>query len=199
MSGKSNAAEDKSKEGGEAPAKAKAKGLPPMVVKMAILFGILVVLLVGAVAVVTFVIAPKLRAQAPQSEQVQSGEHGAAAGGEHGDAQAKGGHDDKGKHAHGEIVELGDVVVNPAGTGGRRYLKVSVSIEVKDAKAAKLIEHRAAPVKDVLVRNLSSRGLEELTDPTTKEDMREQLVAEVASLFPEGSILNLYFTEYVVQ
>ncbi|MCC7142733.1 MAG: flagellar basal body-associated FliL family protein [Candidatus Eisenbacteria bacterium] len=198
MSGKSNAAEDKSKEGGEAPA--KAKGLPPMMVKMAILFGILVVLLVGAVAVVTFVIAPKLRAQAPQSEEVQSGEHGAAAGGEHGDAHGKGGHDDKAKHAaHGEIVELGDVVVNPAGTGGRRYLKVSVSLEVKDAKVAKLVEHRSAPVKDVLVRNLSSRGLEELTDPTTKEDMREQLVGEVASLFPKGSILNLYFTEYVVQ
>ncbi|MFN8548487.1 MAG: flagellar basal body-associated FliL family protein [Candidatus Eisenbacteria bacterium] len=188
MSGKSNAAaEEKGKD--EAPPP-KAKGLPPMVIKIAVLLGVLVVLLGAAVAVVTFVIAPKLRAQAPAAAETTTAAHEEAASkGEH-----KGG-----KHEHGEILELGDVVVNPANTGGRRYLKVSVSLEVKDAKVAKAVEHRAAPIKDLLVRNLSARTLDELTDPTTKEEMREQLVEQVGEMFDEGSIINLYFTEYVVQ
>lgn len=188
MSGKTNAAEKKEEGKEEAPA--PKKGLPPIVVKIAILFGVLVVLLGAAVAVVTFVIAPKLRAQAPAAAET-TGEAAAA-------EAAKGEHKG-GKHEHGEILELGDVVVNPAGTGGRRYLKASVSLEVKDAKVAKAVEHRAAPIKDLLVRTLSARTLDELTDPTSKEELREQLVEEVGSLFDEGAILNLYFTEYVVQ
>jgi len=192
MSGKSNAAaEEKGKE--EAPPP-KAKGLPPMMVKIAVLLGVLVVLLGAAVAVVTFVIAPKLRAQAPAAAETTGAGHEEA-----GDKAGHKGDQKGGKHEHGEILELGDVVVNPANTGGRRYLKVSVSLEVKDAKVAKAVEHRAAPIKDLLVRNLSARTLDELTDPTTKEEMREQLVEQVGEMFDEGSIINLYFTEYVVQ
>ncbi len=187
MSGKSNAAEKKEEGKEEAPP--PKKGLPPMMVKIAILGGVLVVLLGAAVAVVTLVIAPKLRAQAPAAETT----------GEAGEAAAEKGEHKGGKHEHGEIIELGDVVVNPAGTGGRRYLKASVSLEVKDAKVAKSVEHRAAVIKDLLVRTLSARSLEELTDPTSKEELREQLVDEVGALFDEGAILNLYFTEYVVQ
>lgn len=196
MSGKSNAAEKKE----EAPVEAAAKkpGLPAPLVKIAILGGILVVLAAGSLALVVFVIGPKLRASGPPPAAA-TGEHGEAVAGAHGEkGDGAKGHG-KEKHEHGEVVELGDIVVNPAGTGGRRYLKASVSIEVKDAKVAKTLEHRSAPIKDLLVRQLSARTLEELLDPVTKEEMREQLVEEIDGLFPDGTVLNVFFTEYVVQ
>lgn len=198
MSGKSNAAE---KPEAAPAAEVKKGGLPPAMVKLVVIGGLVVVLATAALFVVMFVIAPKLRAAGPVPAETVAGEHGDASHGDgHEAEEGKGGHGEKGAHAaHGEILALGDIVVNPAGTNGRRYLKAAVSVEVKNAKLAKLIEHRSAPIKDLLVRTLSSRTLEELIDPTTKEEIREELIGEIDGLFEEGTILNVFFTEYVVQ
>ena len=92
-----------------------------------------------------------------------------------------------------------DLIVNPAGTGGRRYLKVAAAIEVHDPKVAKDLELRKAQVRDLLIRDLSARTLEELTDPVAKEETRTTIVDELNEIVGPGKVSSLYFTEYVVQ
>jgi flagellar FliL protein len=157
--------------------------IPPALVRYSAVGGILSVLAVGAIFLVTDVIAPRIRS---------IGQEGAAATEEEKPVRAK-------PAAPGEIITVSDLVVNPAGTGGRRYLKVAAAIEVHEAKAAKELEMRKAQVRDLLLRDLSARTLEELTDPVTKEETRTSIVSELNDILTTGEVSNLYFTEYVVQ
>jgi flagellar protein FliL len=164
----------------EAAPAAKGPLIPPSVVRFSILGGVLVVLAVGAVFLVTDVIAPRLRSlgQPPAAAETQK--------------KAK-------AEAPGEVVAVSDLIVNPAGTGGRRYLKVAAAIEVHDPKVAKDLELRKAQVRDLLIRDLSARTLDELTDPVAKEETRATLVDELNEIVGAGKVSGLYFTEYVVQ
>jgi flagellar protein FliL len=173
----------------EKPEGPKGPLIPPMVVRGAIVGGILAVLAVGAILLVTDVIAPRIHAMGqapatpePKVERVKANEPA-------------------------EVVTISDLIVNPAGTGGRRYLKVAAAIEVRaEKKKAKAAEGegkggglRDAQIRDLLIRELSSRSLDELTDPTAKEEMRQSILADLNELLGEGKVSNIYFTEYVVQ
>ena len=177
-----------------APAGAKGPLIPPILVRFSIVGGILAVMAVGAVFLVTDVIAPRLRKlgePAPAAAEVAQAEPA---------------------HEPGEILEIKDLIVNPAGSGGRRYLKVAATIELaaepakKGKKAAKEGEAEGAggglqdaQIRDLLIRELSARTLDELTDPVTKEEMRQGILDGLAPIFGSRRVTNVYFTEYVVQ
>lgn len=190
-----------------APQPAKKGPVPPIVVKIAILAGLLVVTGVGVLLLVTEVIAPRLEGSVAQAEGVPA-EHGEGDG----DAQheSKGGEkekkdkkDKKGDHGGAEeasaMVSLGDLVVNPAGTGGRRYLKVQVALELSDPSESGAVEARAPQLRDRIIRELTARTLSELTDPVAKDEMKETIIDELNQVLGEGSVHDLYFTEYVIQ
>lgn len=193
-----------------APEPAKKGPLPPLVVKIAILAGILVVVGVGAVFVVTEVVAPKLKG-AETAEVVEgeegAAEHGEAAGGHEAKKEEKKKEEKKGGHGGGEegagghegIVDLGDLVVNPAGTGGRRYLKVQVQVELDDPSESGLVESRTPKLRDRIIRELTSRTLSELTDPVAKDEMKETIIDEMNRILGSEVIGDMYFTEYVIQ
>jgi len=151
--------------------------IPPIVVRISIIGGILAVLAVGAIFLVTEVIgrgSKRMGATPVAEEQVEKVE------------RAK-----KGEPV--EVLNVSDLIVNPAGTGGRRYLKVAAAIEVRPEKdkKAKKSESQAAglvdvQVRDLLIRELSARNLDELTDPTAKEETRQSLLAELNELLGEG-------------
>lgn len=195
-----------------APQPAKKGPVPPIVVKIAILAGLLVVTGVGVLFLVTEVIAPRLQGSVAQAEAEPGAEGEHEAEGEHAEAkgedaksQDKKAKKDKkgGDHGGGEeasaMVTLGDLVVNPAGTGGRRYLKVQVALELSDPTQSQSVETRAPQLRDRIIRELTSRTLNELTDPVAKDEMKETILDELNNVLGEGAIQDLYFTEYVIQ
>jgi flagellar FliL protein len=179
-----------------APPGPKGPLIPPLLVRFSIVGGILAVMAVGAIFLVTDVIAPRLR---------KLGEPVPAAG-EAAKAVTV--------HEPGEVIEIKDLIVNPAGSGGRRYLKVAAAIELEAEHAKKGNQKEAAKggeaggaggglqdaqIRDLLIRELSSRTLDELTDPVTKEEMRQGILDGLSVVFGARRVTNVYFTEYVVQ
>ena len=154
--------------------------IPPIVTRIALLGGILAVLAVGAIFLVTDVIAPRIHAMGSASTTTAAAPK-------------------KKEAAPGEVVTVSDLVINPAGTGGRRYLKVTAGIEVANKKVVEEVTARTAQVRDLLIRDLSARTLDELTDPAAKEEMRTTLVDELNEIMGPGKVSHVYFTEYVVQ
>jgi flagellar FliL protein len=172
-----------------APAGAKGPLIPPILVRFSIVGGILAVMAVGAIFLVTDVIAPRLKKLGEPAPA--TGEATKAA-----------------VHEPGEVIEIKDLIVNPAGSGGRRYLKVAAAVELaaeKGKKKEKAAEGASggglqdAQIRDLLIRELSSRTLDELTDPVTKEEMRQGIIEGLSGILGEGRVTNVYFTEYVVQ
>jgi flagellar protein FliL len=113
-----------------------------------------------------------------------------------GEAKKKSG---EGKEGGGVVFAIKDIVVNPAGTGGSRFLSCSLGFELSSAAAATEFENREPLVRDVLITILSSKTLAELTDAKEKEIMRVQIKKRLQQLLESDEPNAVYFTDFVLQ
>ncbi len=150
--------------------------------KLTILGAIAGLALGGAVG--AFVIAPKL-APASDVAEVVVEEEGA-------------GHEGEAKVA-AAVHSVDNLVVNPANTGGSRFLLVTVSIVGKDAAAVEEIAARDAEVRDRIVDFLSGKPVTELGDPAHREALRTDLAAAIGGLFNEGVVKRILLPQFVIQ
>ncbi len=92
-----------------------------------------------------------------------------------------------------------DLVVNPAGTGGLRYLLTSVGVEVTNEKAFAEIQSKEVIVNDILINVLSSKTLEELSDVTRRKELRREIAKRVDEILTNGRVQNVYFSKFIIQ
>lgn len=183
----------------DAPAPAKPK--------LTVLIGMVAVgLLVGGASGAVFIgpmVAKKMGKTTPIVVAAE-GDHGeaAAADGEHADPAAA---EDHGKPAEGGAAEaaavhlLENLVLNPAGSGGARYLLLSVAIEVGNAKAGEDFKTRDAELRDIILTALGTKTVEDLTDITHREAFKTELQTAINARFGKKAVKSLYFPQFVVQ
>lgn len=99
----------------------------------------------------------------------------------------------------GSVHSIENLVVNPAGTNGQRFLLITTAIVVKDASALEEVAARDAEVRDRVVELLSSRTVEALSDPTKRETLKNDLAAAVGALFEEGVVKRVLLPQFVIQ
>lgn len=93
-----------------------------------------------------------------------------------------------------------DIIINPAGTRGKRFLRLGIALETQDgAKVLQELETRRAQVRDLLIRKFSSRTLDEVGDPIVREELRLSCIEGINAMLVSGEISTLYFTDYVLQ
>ncbi|UCG61240.1 MAG: flagellar basal body-associated FliL family protein [Candidatus Zixiibacteriota bacterium] len=97
------------------------------------------------------------------------------------------------------IHEISNIVVNPAGTGGSRFLSVSFGFEVGTAELEKEFSAREPVIRDALITILSSKTVQQLTDPKEKEIVRYQIKKRLSQLVGSDDISGVYFTDFVLQ
>jgi len=108
------------------------------------------------------------------------------------------------KKGHGEEVSsvvyaLKDIVVNPAGTGGSRFLSVSLGFKLESVELEAEFEAMEPMVRDALITILSSKTVSQLTDPKQKEIVRYQIKKRVSHLMATDELAAVYFTDFVLQ
>ena len=86
-----------------------------------------------------------------------------------------------------------------AGSGGSRFLLLSVAIEVGEAAAAESLKSRDAELRDIILTTLSTKSTEELTDISRRESFKEEVVVAIKGRFGKKSVKSLYFPQFVVQ
>ena len=99
----------------------------------------------------------------------------------------------------GEIYVIEDLVVNPANSGGMRYVAASVGLESSQRAVIQEIETRDAQIKDALIRILSSKTVEELADVTRREAIRLEIRKCVDELLRTQGVDAVYFVSFVLQ
>jgi flagellar FliL protein len=98
-----------------------------------------------------------------------------------------------------EVFLMEDIIVNPSGTGGTRFLSVSVGFEVGSSETVHLFEKREAVIKDALITILGSKSIEQLSDPKEKEITRFQIRKRTEQLLGIDDLAAVYFTDFVLQ
>ncbi len=97
------------------------------------------------------------------------------------------------------IVPVDTIVVNLSGSNGRRYLKAKINLDAKDGDVKKLIETKSIQIKDRLISILSSKTLEDIDGLEAQENLRKEAKDAVDDVLKVEGVLQVYFTEFVVQ
>lgn len=105
--------------------------------------------------------------------------------------------------AHGEggpsIVTLEEIVVNPAGTGGRRYLAVTIALKSGATEVEKKIEESKPLIRDALITLLSSKALDQLADISYRDSLKSEVKAVLNGVDKKLKIETVVFSGYVLQ
>ncbi len=98
-----------------------------------------------------------------------------------------------------KVVPLPTLLVNLADPLGRRYLKISISIEVKGEKTPSLIEEDTPKIKDTLILLLSSKTFDDLNSFDKKIELKKEIVERINQILGKPVVRRVYFTEFIVQ
>jgi len=114
--------------------------------------------------------------------------------------------EEKGKEGHegaekeeSLIVPVETLIVNLSVSNGRRYLKAKINLEAKDGEMQKIIKTKAVQIKDRLISILSSKTLEDIDGLEGQENLRKEIKDAVDVVLKVEGVLQVYFTEFVVQ
>jgi flagellar FliL protein len=97
------------------------------------------------------------------------------------------------------VVMLDEIVVNPADTGGRRYLVVTLGLQTSAPEAEKTVEKYKPLIRDALISLLSSKHLDELSRISYRDSLRSELTEAVNKQVHGLTIDNVVFSSYVLQ
>ncbi|HEY4130659.1 MAG TPA: flagellar basal body-associated FliL family protein [Gemmatimonadaceae bacterium] len=92
-----------------------------------------------------------------------------------------------------------NLVLNPAGSNGTRFLMVTATFEMKDAAADQLMKDHEAEVRDVILGLLGKKTIDELTDIGKRDGVKKEVLDAVSPVFPKGAVLKVFFPQFVVQ
>jgi flagellar basal body-associated protein FliL len=112
------------------------------------------------------------------------------------------------------IFLVNDIIINPAGTNGTRFLLTTIGFEVRttglngkvetggEVEAAKVkseIEEKEVEVRDILNSVLTSKNLDELADVKKRESLRNEIAQKVGETLKSDSLTKVYFSKFVIQ
>jgi len=97
------------------------------------------------------------------------------------------------------IFVVKDIIVNPAGTNGTRFLLTTVGFEINNPEREKELEKKEVQLRDVLNTILTSKGLNDLVSVDQREQLRKEIMMKVGEMLPAGSLTNVYFSKFIIQ
>ena len=113
---------------------------------------------------------------------------------------APAGHGEEGGHGAGAATYLVEnLVLNPAQSNGTRFLMASVAFDLTDETAAAQMESRDAQVRDAVLTVLGHKTVDQLTDVSARDSLKNELKSSVAGIVPEGAVRGIYLPQFVIQ
>ncbi|MEA1956508.1 MAG: flagellar basal body-associated protein FliL [Campylobacterota bacterium] len=99
----------------------------------------------------------------------------------------------------GILYPLETFTVNLKSDAGRRYLKVTMSLEVNGEELSLELDAKSAVLRDRIIRILTSKTLEEISSKKGKSKVTNQIMDTLNAIIVDGNIQGIYFTEFVIQ
>lgn len=99
----------------------------------------------------------------------------------------------------GILYPLDTFTVNLKSDAGRRYLKVTMSLELEGDELSIELDTNSPVLRDRVIRILTSKTLEEISSKKGKQKVSIQIMDTLNSMVSDGRIQGIYFTEFVIQ
>ncbi len=99
----------------------------------------------------------------------------------------------------GPLYPLDTFTVNLKSDSGRRYLKVTMDLELSGPELTAELDAKTAVIRDRIIRILTSKTLEEVSSRKGKNKLSAQIMDALNMMLDDGEIKGVYFTEFVIQ
>ena len=182
------AEEEAEGEGGEAAGEEEKKGLPIKLILIVV--GVLALAGGGYFAYTNFF----------QEEAVEE----SAEGGKEGEEGADGADGADGEKEElppdvGVMFTMDPFVVNLAGSKGKRFLKVTTTLELSSPEVNPEFEENLQKITDSILVLLSSKSFEDVYSVQGKFKLKDEITTRVNRFLVIGHVKDAYFTEFIVQ
>lgn len=121
----------------------------------------------------------------------------------HAEAEAEGEHGEgkEGEGAAKPVHTIDNLVLNPAESGGQRFLLLSIAFELKDAATLDALKARDAELRDAVLQSIGAKSVEFLADMAHRDSLKSELKTVAGKLFPDkkGVVRRIYFPQFVIQ
>jgi len=171
------------------------KGASKLMLILAVVGGIAAGAAAGAFAVGPLVAQKLVPHVASAADSAGAhGEEEEAAEGEHGEGK-------EGESAAKPVHTIDNLVLNPAESGGQRFLLLTIAFELKDAATLDAMKARDAELRDVVLQSIGAKSVEYLADMAQRDSLKSELKTVAGKLFPDkkGVIRRIYFPQFVIQ
>lgn len=95
--------------------------------------------------------------------------------------------------------QLDTFLVNLADPGGKRYLKLTIDLELDNPKVIEEITQNNYKIRDSILLILSSKEFDDISTVGGKLALKKEIMTKLNSILTTGRVLDIYFTEFLVQ
>jgi flagellar protein FliL len=138
------------------------------------------------------------------AKQLAAGGHPDSVAAHAGDEHAAGDEKAKGEGKEGEAVAapvhlLDNIVMNPSGSGGQRFLLLSVAYELSNPAAVDKIKQHDAEIRDLVQRVVGMRTIEQLGDLQQRDVLKAEVAKATDGVIGAKGVKKVFFPQFVIQ
>ena len=99
----------------------------------------------------------------------------------------------------GVMFPLDPLIVNLAGSQGKRFLKVTISFELSTPEVHAELKENIQKVTDSILVLLSSKTFEDVYSVQGKFKLKDEVTTRVNRFLVVGHVKEAYFSEFIIQ
>ena len=100
----------------------------------------------------------------------------------------------------GFMMNIKDLIINPAGSNGERYILLNIDLEINTEDALAIMKEKEVKLRDRIIGVISKKSIDQLDEYKELVALRMELKDELSKYLPEESeIYNVYFSNFLVQ
>jgi flagellar FliL protein len=107
--------------------------------------------------------------------------------------------DETTKKQMGPTYSMETFIVNLIGGRGKSYLKAKIELELDNEKLVVEIDKRLPQFRDAILTMLSSKTHDDIKTLEGKFQLRAEIISTLNQYLQTGKVLNVYFTDFIVQ
>ena len=97
------------------------------------------------------------------------------------------------------LLSMETFVVNLADPGGKRYLRVTMALEIDDQDCVTETKENVPQIRDKVLLILPAKEFKDIRTSSGKDALRKEIIEQLGPLLKNCKITNLYFQEFVIQ
>ncbi len=99
----------------------------------------------------------------------------------------------------GVLYPITPFIVNLVDPSGKRYLKLTLSLELENAELKVEVDNRLPQIQDGILVLLSTKSFTDISTLEGKRRLRMEIINRCNAILKTGKIKNVFFSEFVIQ